>query len=134
MGEGIKLPFRVGISPTLHIRGLIATEDIKKGTVIERCPAVVYKRDDEHVEKTIFSRYIFDWDDEHDSLVLGYGAVLNHSYNRNVEIDFDYGKKEVVFTTIQDVRSGEELFLNYNDDEPNPIDPKYLVPDKRLKN
>ena len=133
MRNGIKLPFRVGVSPTLHIRGLIATQRIDKGTLIERCPAIAYKKNAE-ADKTIFAKYVFDWDETHEALALGYGSLYNHSEKRNVEVDFDLPKKEIVFTALRDIDVGEELLINYNDDSTDPVDPDYISFDKDLQN
>lgn len=123
---GIHLPFRVGISPTLGIRGIIATEYIPAGTMIERCPALVYEKDTPVIEKTIFNYYVFDWDDTHESLALGYGSLCNHSYEPNVEVDFDMDAPEILFIAKKDISPGEELLINYNDGSTEPIDPGYL--------
>jgi SET domain-containing protein len=132
MSTGIKLPFRVGDSPTLKIRGLIATELIHKDQVIERCPSIVYVKNTPVIEQTIFDHYVFDWDETHEALALGYGSLINHSYERNVGVDFDFEKKEIIFTALRDINVGEELFINYNDDSREPIDPGYLEFDKSM--
>lgn len=134
MTQGIKLPFKVGISPTLGIRGLIATEDIKKGQITERCPAIVYLKNKDLIEQTIFDHYVFDWDEKHEALALGYGSLCNHSYERNIDVDFDFEKKEIIFTALRDINEGEELLINYNDDSMEPIDEKYLSLDSDLDN
>lgn len=126
MTAGITLPIEIGVSPTLGIRGVIATEKIKKGTVIERCPALIYPKKPEIIEQTVFEYYVFDWDEDHEAMALGYGSLYNHSYERNVSVDFDYAKKEIVFSASREIEIGEELFINYNDDSNEPIDPNYL--------
>lgn len=134
MSKGITLPFRVGISPTLHIRGLIATRKIKKDEVVERCPAVVYPKKPHIIAQTIFDHYVFEWDDTHEALALGYGSLCNHSYERNVYVDFDYDTKEFFFTALRDIVEGEELLISYSDDEEHPVDADYLSLDKELNN
>lgn len=129
---GIKLPFRVGDSPTLKIRGLIATELIHKDHVIERCPAIVYVKNTPVIEQTIFDHYVFDWDETHEALALGYGSLCNHSYEPNVKVDFEVLEKNIIFTARRDIQIGEELFINYNDDSLEPIDPGYLEFDKAM--
>jgi hypothetical protein len=130
MKDGIRLPFRVGVSPSLKIRGLIATEKILKGRVIERCPAIVFVKNPKIIEQTIFDHYVFDWDETHEALALGYGSLCNHSYERNVEVDYDTEGRYIIFTAIKDIEIGEELFINYNDDSYDPIDSDYLRFDK----
>lgn len=132
--SGIKLPFCIGISPTLGIRGLIATEGIAKNRVIERCPAVTFRKNPEVIEQTIFDHYVFDWDETHEALALGYGSLCNHSYTPNVMVDFDIESKLVVFTALKDITIGEELVINYNDDSEEPIDAGYLEFDRELEN
>ena len=124
--HGIVLPFQVGISPTLGIRGVLATESIKKSRIIEQCPALIYPKNPKIIEQTIFDTYVFDWDKNHEALALGYGSLFNHSYSPNVRVDFDSDKKEIVFTALRAIAQGEELLINYNDDSTEPIDPEYL--------
>lgn len=134
MNQGIKLPFCVGLSPTLGIRGLIATEKIDKGIVTERCPAIVYVKNPEIIEQTIFDHYVFDWDENHEAMALGYGSLCNHSYLPNMMVDFDFENKLIIFTALRDIVIGEELLINYNDDSGEEIDPGYLEFDKELEN
>ena len=134
MQNGINLPFTVDISPTLGIRGLIATRRIHKGEVVERCPAVVYLKNRQVIEQTIFDNYVFDWDEKHEALALGYGSLCNHSYERNVEVDFDYSRAEIIFTAMSDIEVGEELLISYSDDSQEPIDQSYISFDKDLAN
>ena len=130
MTAGISLPIRIGVSPTLGIRGVIATEKIKKDAVIEHCPALIFPKNPEIIEQTVFEYYVFDWDEGHEAMALGYGSLYNHSYERNVSVDFDYEKKEILFSALREIEIGEELFINYNDDSNEPIDPNYLSFDK----
>ena len=133
MKDGIRLPFYVGKSPTLAIRGLIATEKILKGQIIERCPAIIFPKNPDIIEQTIFDHYVFDWNETHEALALGYGSLCNHSYDRNVEVDFDIDGKYIIFSAIKNINIGDELFINYNDDSYDPIDSDYLGFDKDLK-
>ena len=125
MQRGIQVPFRVGVSPTLGIRGLIATETIVQGQIIERCPAIIYPKNAAVIAQTVFDHYVFDWDAEHEALALGYSSLCNHSYERNVTVDFDKRKKEIIFSALCTIEPGAELLINYNDDSLEPIDPSY---------
>ncbi len=113
----MELPLRVGISPTLNIRGLIATRDIKKNEVLERCPIVLIDhRVDTAFDNTILNRYCFEWTKSHSALLLGYGSLYNHSYTPNVRYHFVYTTKEIFFRALRPIKEGEELFVNYNGD------------------
>lgn len=77
--NNIDLPFKIGISPTLKIRGNIATCDIKKNTIIEKCPVVLIEiKFENFLEATRLSSYYFIWDDKYHCIVLGYGGIFNH--------------------------------------------------------
>ena len=112
--NNIDLPFRMGISPTLKIRGLIATQDIKKNTIIERCPIILVEvKYEDFLEKTKFSSYYFVWDKEYDCIVLGYGEILNHSRNNNVSYLRDKKNMIMIYKTTKDIKAGEELTIDY---------------------
>jgi SET domain-containing protein len=109
------LPFAVGVSSTLHIRGLLATEDIKKGQIIERCPLILIPYSQEEViDKTILKKYYFEWTREYIAIALGYGSLINHSYTPNVKYFHDYKNTLLTFRAIKAITAGEELFINYN--------------------
>ena len=74
-------------------RGIIATEHIKKGEIIEYCPIVFlhdkeaefFEADDTplsfyYLTQTAFNKHTF---------MLGYGALYNHSKDPNADIDYD---------------------------------------------
>ncbi len=110
----MNLPFKVGISPTLKIRGIIATENIKKGAMIERCPIVLIPvKQRALIEKTVLTNYYFDYSNKFDALVLGYGSLLNHSFTPNCEPFYNYKNKIVIIKAIKNINSGEELTQKY---------------------
>jgi SET domain-containing protein len=114
--SNINLPFKVGMSPTLKIRGNIATRDIKKNTIIERCPVILVDvKFEDFLEKSKLSSYYFIWDDKYYCIVLGYGSIFNHSKNNNTKYYRDEKDHTMVFQTIKDVKKGEELFTDYYD-------------------
>ena|ERR1700690_2072589 len=125
----MNIPIEVGISPTLHIRGILAARDIKKGEIIERCPLILYPTYmDGSLEKTVLSKFYFEWTKKYSCIALGYGSLINHSFTPNAKYKHDYKRKVLVFHAIADIKKGEEISVNYNWD-PNdhtPID-RYLV-------
>jgi len=117
------LPFRVGISPTLNIRGIIATEDMPKGIIIERCPVILFSHGQAKLlMQTLLKNYYFEWTKEYIAIVLGYGSLINHSYKPNTEYFNNYKAGEIVYRTYKPVRKNEELFVNYNG-EPASTEP-----------
>jgi uncharacterized protein len=130
----MRLPIVVGVSPTLKIRGIIASENIKKGRVIERCPVILMpKKEEKLIEQTIVSNYYFDWSNTYNALVLGYGSLYNHSYTPNAQYVFNYKKKLMVYRAIKSIPKGEEITINYNyyPRSKAKIEEKYMVPDKK---
>ena len=111
------IPVEVGLSPTLGIRGLLATRDIEAGEVIERCPVVfIPVAQEDALEATVLANYYFLWDDNFYAMALGYGSFQNHSYHANVRFDRDFEAQQIIFTAAKAVGCGEELTINYNGD------------------
>ena len=109
------IPTKIGISPTLKIRGIIAIEPINKGSVVERCPILLFpNKQEEHFMKTIMKNYYFDWNKKYCCIALGYGSLINHSFHPNVEFTYNYKTKEIIFRALKPIKEGEELFINYN--------------------
>jgi hypothetical protein len=128
------LPIKVGISPTLKIRGILAVKDIKKGHVVERCPVVLMSvSNDEYLDKTALKNYYFEWNKKFSAVVLGYGSLYNHSYTPNAQYVYNYHKKLMVYRAIKDIKKGEELFINYNykPKSRKKLDPGLLKKDKK---
>ena len=125
------IPVEVGLSPTLGIRGLLATRDIAAGEVIERCPVVLIPvAQEDALEATVLGNYYFLWDDDFYAMALGYGSFQNHSYHANVRFQRDFVEQQIVFTAAKDVRRGEELTINYNGDpdDETPVHEGFGVP------
>lgn len=94
-------------------RGVFATEDIKSGEVVEVAPIIVLKHEDfVDTRWNLLFEYYF-WLDHEVVLALGYGSMYNHSMESNAEYKIDTKKKSITFTTIKDIKKGEEIFFNY---------------------
>ncbi|PIS22024.1 SET domain-containing protein-lysine N-methyltransferase [candidate division WWE3 bacterium CG08_land_8_20_14_0_20_41_10] len=98
------------------IRGVFAARNIKNGEVLEECPVIVFsKKELEHIEKTIFNHYEYEWDETNDGLVLGYlGSLSNHSFAQNVEFSRDFKNKIMIYRAVRDIKKDEEITINYN--------------------
>ena len=103
-------------------RGVFANQEIQKGEVIERCPFIeVPKEELESVENTIFVNYIyfFGVKKERVLLALGFGSIYNHSYTPNAAYKIIASKKVIEFSALKNIKRGEEIFVNYNQESPN---------------
>lgn len=132
----ITLPFKVAPSEKLKgIRGIVATRDIKEGEILEICPIIpIIETEIEPTTKTILNNYFFMWGEKQIACILGYGMLYNHDYNENVRFERDFSNFTMKFIAKRDIKEGEELYINYNQGETDPINDAYLQFDPALKN
>lgn len=106
------------IGPTATMgRGVYTTEDLEKDTVIEVAPVIVMSASDRQLlDQTLLHDYIFEWGpcNRECCMALGYVPVYNHSYQSNCEYDMNFDDQTITIKTVRFIRSGEELFINYN--------------------
>jgi len=109
-------------------RGVLATQNIKKGETIEVCPIIfLSKKEVSFLEKEsdiLKFYYLIQPEINKFCLMLGYGSLYNHSLdNPNAEIDYDINKAEnyLFFKAIKDINVGEEIVYNYQFDN-NVVD------------
>jgi SET domain-containing protein len=122
------LKIKIGVSPTLKIRGILASNDISKGEIIERCPLILIDvKEEEHLESTKLKEYYFLYNKKYHCIVLGYGSLYNHSFNPNSKIYRDYKRKEIVFKAIKDIKKGEEITYKYMEKEELDKYPEYKI-------
>jgi len=123
-------PVYVGASENLKgIRAVLAREAIKKDSVIEACPVIIFPNSElKYIEKTIINSYEYVWDDKHDCVVLGYGSIYNHSYTPNAYFTKNYENKTMDYIALRDIEKDEEITVNYNGDPDDyeKLDPEYL--------
>ncbi|GKV56524.1 SET domain-containing protein-lysine N-methyltransferase [Sporosarcina sp. NCCP-2222] len=99
-------------------RGVFATCDIKKGTLLHEAPVIAYPNDQhQHIEQTILADYAFEYGINHTAILLGYGMLFNHSYQPNATYEIRFDKHTFDFFAYTDIRAGEEILINYNGDE-----------------
>ena len=110
------LPFKVGTSTNLNIRGIIADRNIKKGELIEKCPLILseIKTEERYLKKTVLWKYYYEFNNKYHALVLGFGSLINHSYTPNALYHFDFKNKYIVYKSLTDIKEGEEICVNYN--------------------
>lgn len=97
-------------------RGVFALRDIKKGEIIENCPAIILTpKERKHLEKTLLTYYIYPWRSTRSAaMVLGYGAIYNHSYDSNADWLQNFRTNCMVFRAVKPIKKGEEITVNYN--------------------
>ena len=109
---------------SLHGIGIFAKEDIPARTLIERSATIKFPLEDmiEMEEKYSgwhpFSDYVFLWpickNGGQMVFALGFGSLYNHSsHNDNVTSKPNTQIDVVEFTTMRDIKTGEELMFRY---------------------
>jgi len=112
------------IKPFLYVaktkkmgNGVFTSEPIKANVIIEVSPVIVMKQAERKLlDQTLLHDYIFEWGDNGRQccMALGYVPLYNHSYDSNCEYEMEFDKGLIKIKTVKKVRSGEELFINYN--------------------
>jgi len=108
-------------------RGVIATENIKAGEVIEVCP-IVFLSDKEvsflEKESEILKfYYLIQYAINKSCIMFGYGSMYNHSFEPNADIDYDISNPQETLSVeaIKDIKTGEEIVFDYEFDN-NVVD------------
>lgn len=95
-------------------RGLVSSMLIKKGTIIEKAPALIFNQNESDLfSYTSVSNYVFNWDEKRSAIALGKCSLLNHDNDSNVEAIIDDEKDLIIFITTKDIKKGDQLFLDY---------------------
>jgi uncharacterized protein len=107
-------------------RSIFATRNFKTGEIIESCPVLsLTPTERKQCEKTLLNHYIYPWRSTRSaSVVLGYGSIINHSYNPNADWKQNFKTETMVYRAIKPIKKGEEITVNYNGepDDQTPID------------
>ena len=98
--------------------GVIATQDISKGSIIEECFYIVIDNGDVKKNSRL-NDYIFQSpDDDNDYYcVLGAGMIYNHGSDPNAE--WQISRKDnrfICFVALRDIKAGEEIVHDYGED------------------
>lgn len=117
------------IIPCLYIgkseekgRGVYTSENIPENTLVEISPVIIMSIEERKLlDKTLLHDYIFEWGVNKDRccMAMGYVPVYNHSYTSNCEHEMDFEDEIIRIKTVQDIKAGQELFINYNGDWDN---------------
>jgi uncharacterized protein len=97
------------------VRGVFAARGFGAGEVLERCPTV------EIADADVTGKlgdYVFRFRSVRDGdvvLLLGYGALYNHSADPNVEYVQDEPTL-ITFVARRGIRAGEDLTIDYGDE------------------
>ena len=101
-------------------RGVICTNPIKKGELIERLPLIILSPEEGDfiknkspilkfyaLELTSINRHV---------LHLGYGMIYNHSANPNAELVYTVPNDYIDFVALKEIEIDEEIVYDYSFD------------------
>jgi uncharacterized protein len=100
-------------------RGVFAARDIKKDTLLEVSPVIIFPKEEyKYLKKTNLINYVFWWGTSYDdcALALGIGSLFNHSRTPNAIFKRKRKKETINFYAYTDIKAGEEILINYNGD------------------
>lgn len=103
-------------------RGVFTDKVIKKGEIIESAPVIDFPKEEwDNILDSGLGSYGFYWGENNDdgALVLGYGSLYNHSFKPNAVYIRRIDEKMMEYYAICDIKEGEEIFINYNEDQDN---------------
>lgn len=98
-------------------RGIFTSENIEAGTIVETSPVIVMSlKERKLIDQTILHDYIFEWGlkKEKCCMALGWVPIYNHSYHSNCEYEMDFENDLITIKSVQFIKAGEQLFINYN--------------------
>jgi len=105
-------------SSPIHGYGVFATEDIKKGEIIEDCYILKIPLKRGFLPQ-MFMDYKFKWVNSigeiEEVLPLGFGCIYNHSNENNVTWRQITDKNVIQFYAIKHIKKGDEVCHYYGD-------------------
>lgn len=109
---------------TVHRWGVFATEDIGKHDVLQESPYCTFSYKELRKRADVVVRYTYDACENPgtDDVVLGFGyaALYNHSSNPNATYELDTVNEVMRHYALTDIAAGEEIFIDYGHDDPDP--------------
>ncbi|WP_409370231.1 SET domain-containing protein [Lysinibacillus sp. 38-6] len=101
-------------------RGVFATCDIPKGTLLHEAPVISYPNEQhQYIEQTLLADYAFEYGIGQSAILLGYGMLFNHSYEPNATYEINFRNQTFDFFAYKDIKAGEEICINYNGEVDN---------------
>ena len=111
-------------------RAVVATQDIKKGKIIELCPVIRMPYEEVFGPELNFptiSHYCFGYYKGYTVIALGFGSLYNHSETPNAKYE-PKASDALCFEAIKDIATNEEITVDYYPDEKGPATFKQSKP------
>lgn len=99
----------------IHGIGVFCVNDISKDEIIETCQLIILnEKDTKIIDDTFLYNYYFSWENNASAICLGDGSLYNHSIKPNSNYIKDFSNGVIRFVALKDIKSGEEILVNYN--------------------
>lgn len=101
-------------------RGVFTAGDIFEGSTIEVCPLIIIPEEQvQAIHETALHDYYFRWGKEgkEAAILLGFGSLYNHSNEPNARAILLESDNEILIESMRTINSGEEITIDYFDDE-----------------
>lgn len=119
------------ISPSVRVAqidgkglGVVASETIMAGEIVECCPTIVLKpsrklephwrRLHQVILETLLDEHHYWWTSRYGALPLGYGCLYNHSDNPTIDTHRFLKERKIVLVANQMILEGQELTRRYH--------------------
>jgi len=107
-------PNLVVIPSEIEGRGVISTDFIQAGEIIEICPVIIVpKQEVKLIHQTTLHDYYFNWKNGKCAICLGLGSIYNHARQPNADYKMDYENRTIDFYSIRPIAAGEEITVSY---------------------
>ena len=103
--------------------GVIATDNISLGEIIEYCPLIILGESDSQFigdkSDTLRHYHLYQQKFNRNCIMLGYASLYNHSFEPNADIEYpdDPRAKYLIIKAVKEINAGEEITWNYNFDD-----------------
>lgn len=103
-------------------RGVVASEEIKKGEIIETCPIIYLSEKEkkfiENESDVLYYYYLHKIKPDKICIMFGYGSMYNHDLNANADFEYDddITTKSLRIRAIKDIKTNEEIVIDYEFD------------------
>ena len=111
-------------------RGVFAKKHIKKDEIIETCPVIPLspKETADITDGALITYlYYFGEEKERSLVVLGFGAIYNHTAEPNAVYKEHETEQLMEFIALEDIKKDEEITVNYNQHTPYDKTPLWFV-------
>lgn len=110
----------------IHRWGVFCKENILKNEILEESPYFLVPMKEIEQAKTCL-QYSYPFDENSKIIGMGNCGLYNHSFSPNVDYQIDNVNEIMRHYAIRDINIGEELTLNYGEENVTEFIKKYHV-------